>query len=247
MKKLLLLFAITSVSIIANAQCTPDPAYTQPGVYPDSATGFIPACVGEYYEQVVTNVVPADTDAVIIPGLPPVTIAFDSVVISSFTGLPASMSYQCVSSLGGCAFAGGETGCILISGTPTAGEEGNYTLTIVVDVYLGGDPNPLVTETVDWYVIKVLAAGNCNAGLNNNSEENITLYPNPTDGLLKIEGLNYSSNTISILDINGKLINQYPDIKTRSFDVNVESLENGVYFVKVDNINSSKTIRFTKK
>ena len=42
--------------------CVPDPQYTAPGIYPDSVTGFAPAIQCTYYEQVITNIVPADTN-----------------------------------------------------------------------------------------------------------------------------------------------------------------------------------------
>lgn len=247
MKKLLLLLAVTFVTVLgANAQCTPDPAFTDPGIYPDSATGFASACVGDLYEQVVTNIVPVDTTVEIIPGFP-TTLDFDSIVIVSFTGLPASMTYSCSTTLGGCSFAGGEAGCVLISGTPTAGEEGTYNPVITVDVYVGGTGVSSSTQDIDWYEIEVLAAGNCNAGLIENSTSSVSLYPNPTENNLTLEGLNGSSNTISVVNMNGQVMNSHSVIASDSFELNVSNLDSGIYFVKIDSENSSETIRFIKK
>ena len=123
MKKLLLLISITLISVATvNGQCIPDPQFTQPGVYPDSATGFANACVGMPYEQIVTNIVPVDTCAVIIAGLPCIPLDFDSVVITGFTGLPPGFTYTCnspqntTSPATGCTFEGGTIGCISIVG-----------------------------------------------------------------------------------------------------------------------------------
>lgn len=248
MKKILLLLTITFVSVLtANAQCVPDPAFTEPGVYPDSTTGLQSACVGELYGQVVTNIVPVDTLVEISPLLPPLTLDFDSIVITSFTGLPASMTYDCSTILGGCTFIGGETGCLIISGTPSAGEEGLYTPEIIVDVYLAGSPDSQATEIIDWYVLEILPAGSCTNVLSDQAKESLNLYPNPAKNMLTLEGLNGSINTISIVNINGQIMKQYATIDTNSFEMNVENLETGVYFVKIDNTNSSKTIRFIKE
>jgi hypothetical protein len=248
MKRLLLLLAITSVSVLtANAQCVPDLTFTEPGVYPDEATGLENACVGEFYEQIVTTVVPVDTTVEISPLLPPVTLDFDSIVIVSFTGLPASMTYDCSSILGGCTFTGGETGCLIVTGTPTAGEEGIYTPVITVDVYLGGSPLSQATEIIDWYVIEVFAAGSCTNSLAANTNEALSLYPNPTESALTLEGLNASTNIISIVNMNGQVMDQYSMIDTNSLEMNVTNLETGIYFVKIDSANASKTIRFIKK
>lgn len=248
MKKILLLLTITFVSVLtANAQCVPDPAFTEPGVYPDSTTGLQSACVGELYEQVVTNIVPVDTLVEISPLLPPLTLDFDSIVITSFTGLPASMTYDCSTILGGCTFIGGETGCLIISGTPSAGEEGLYTPEIIVDVYLAGSPDSQATEIIDWYVLEILPAGGCTNTLSENTTTALSLYPNPTENVLTLEGLNPSANTISIVNMNGQVMDRYTTLDTSSFEMNVSNLETGIYFVKINTSNSSETIRFIKK
>ena len=248
MKRLLLLLAITFVSVTSvTAQCVPDLTYTEPGIYPDEATGFESACVGELYEQVVTTITPVDTTVEISILLPPVTLNFDSIVVVSFTGLPTSMTYDCASTVGGCTFLGGETGCLIVSGTPIAGEEGIYTPVITVDVYLGGSPISQATEIIDWYILEVLPTGSCTNALSENTEVALSLYPNPTENVLTLEGLNASANTISIVNMNGQVMGQYSTVDTNSFEMNVSTLETGIYFVKIDTTNSSKTIRFIKK
>lgn len=159
MKKLLLFVSITLLTISsASAQCTPDPQYTSPGIYPNEATGFVSGCVGVAYTQLVTNVVPVDTCVTVVQGLPCVTVDIDSIVITSFTGLPNGLNVVYFDGGNtnspadqGC-FEGGTTGCALISGTPTAA--GSFTLTINVDAYAGGQstPNPTV---IDWYTIVI--------------------------------------------------------------------------------------------
>ena len=49
--------------------CTPNTLYTTPGMYPDSATGLLPAYVGQYYDEVITSITPLDT-TVMYNGIP---------------------------------------------------------------------------------------------------------------------------------------------------------------------------------
>ncbi len=257
MKRLLLLFAMTVVTgIVANAQCTPDPQYTSSGVYPDSATNFDPACVSTLYEQLITNVVPVDTSVVVVSGFPPVTLAFDSVVVTNVTGLPPGFTYSCydaqntTSPLDQCAFEGGTIGCILISGTAQAGDEGTYTLVIDVDAYLAGGATPQASYAVDYYVIEVLPVTDpyCIVGLDEGIKSKFNLFPNPVaesftlDGL---EGLDVSS--ISISNSEGKVLRSYTDVNSSSFDMNVANLEGGIYFVRIAHGSSMDVVRFIKE
>ena len=40
MKKTLLTLSLAIATIFASAQCTPDPQFSAPGIYPDSTTGL---------------------------------------------------------------------------------------------------------------------------------------------------------------------------------------------------------------
>lgn len=255
MKRLLLFFAATLITAAsATAQCTPDPQYTEPGVYPDSATGFPNACVGEMYDLTITNVVPVDTTTLIGPF--PVTLAFDSAVVVSVTGLPPGFTYSCydaqntTSPPDGCAFEGGTTGCISIVGTPNAGDEGVYNLSIVVDVYLEGGTTPAASQTVDYYSIEVLAAGSpsCGVGINETISNNFRLYPNPVSETFTLNGLDgLDIETISIADAAGKIIQTHDNVHATTVDINVADLKEGVYFAHVKHGEASSVIRFVKK
>jgi hypothetical protein len=74
--------AISFTIHTTNAQlCTPDPAYTNGGVYPDTTTNLATGCVGDFYVQVFTIVVPADTT---VAGF---TVPINYLMIDSITGL----------------------------------------------------------------------------------------------------------------------------------------------------------------
>lgn len=239
MKKLLLLLAVGVMSITqANAQCTPDPQYTEPGIYPDSATGFASACVGVPYTQLITNVVPVDTCVEIIPGFPCQTLNFDSIVIVSFTGLPPSMTYACNTTLGGCSFAGGTTGCAIITGTPTLAEVGTHNLVITVDVYVGGVGSAAATEVIDWYYIDIT---DCGAGIGELNKDGFVLFPNPADNEIQLNHVN--SDVVVITNVNGQIVKTVPVNGNGELKVDISSLAGGVYFAHA----GSEAIRFVKK
>ena len=253
MKRILLLASITLFSIAsASAQCTPDPQYTTPGIYPDSATGLSAGCVGDPYDQLITNVVPVDT-CVVIAVPPCVTLAFDSVVITSVTGLPNGFTYACndaqntVSPADGCAFEGGTTGCVSITGTPAAGDEGNYPLLIVVEAFLGGAPSAISTINVDWYSIEILPAGNCNTGLSVLDSDGLSLYPNPAENVLTLNGISATTERISITSSNGQIMDTYTNITGSSMELNIQHLENGIYFIRIQSDEAAEAIRFVKE
>ena len=253
MKKLLLFVAVTFISIATlNAQCTPDPQYTTPGVFPDSATGMSDACIGQVYDQLVTVIVPIDTCAQVLPApLPCTTFDFDSIVITSFTGLPTGFTYttnspqNTTSPNDGGTFEGGTTGCMTITGNPTSAEVGVYPLTINLDVYVGGQLTPITQQTVDYYTIEVLdCASN---GVEENTLSSIVAFPNPTKNVLTLNGLNGSTESISILNTNGQVMMSYSTVQSTQFEINVSTLESGIYFVKIIENNELRTIRFVKK
>jgi hypothetical protein len=253
MKRLLLFFAATLITAAsATAQCTPDPQYTDPGVYPDSATGFPDGCVGDLYDLTITNVVPVDTTTMIGPI--PVTLSFDSANVVSVTGLPPGFTYSCydaqntTSPPDGCAFEGGTTGCITITGTPQPGDEGVYNLSIDVDVYLEGGTTPAAQQTVDYYSIEILPAGSCGVGINEAAAANFRLFPNPVSESFTLSGLDgLDIETIEISNTAGKIVRTYNDVNVSSFNINVADLNDGVYFVKVGHNASTSVIRFIKK
>jgi len=147
-KSLLLICLIFTSAFVVNAQCVPNTTITQPGIYPDSATGLAPGVVGMAYTQVMQVRVPVDTTVLGLPFPVPVT----SIALNSFSGLPPGLTYACTPS--NCVFPGGTNGCVLISGTPTVA--GNYLITAVITstVSVFGAPISQV-DTLSYYSIDV--------------------------------------------------------------------------------------------
>lgn len=242
MKNLLLFATALFLSIgQLSAQCTPDPQYTSPGIFPDSATGLAGGCVGQYYEQIITVVVPPDTCVEIIQGWPCQTFTIDSIVVTSWTGLPASLTYQCASTLGNyCSFPGGQTGCAIISGTPVLADVGTHNLVINVDSYVGGLSTPQGNDVIDWYFIDIQDCGT--SGLNETFVNTMRVYPNPANNTINIDGVPANVSNLSIISMNGQVVESI-DNPVKNQAVNIEKLDIGVYFIRMDN---GTVLKFTK-
>jgi hypothetical protein len=134
MRKILLPIAfclILGVSPGIAQVCTPFPI-PLPGVYPNPLiTSSLPdGQVGSTYGTTITAVVIKDTTldlSVFLPGAPTLTVAVAYQRISNVTGLPPGLSYAC--NISSCDIPGDSSGCVQISGIPTAA--GSYTVGLV--------------------------------------------------------------------------------------------------------------------
>ena len=167
MKKLILSIAtLVAFTFSGYSQCTPDPQFTVGGIYPDSATGLATAYVGVAYDEVITNVVPADT--IIDLGLGPTSVPFVDVTLDNVTGLPPNFTYSCNPT--NCVFPGNSSGCVNIYSTvnPSASDIGVYPLVIDVTAtvsipFVGNQSQPTV---VDYYFIEIVDQGGASGNWN---------------------------------------------------------------------------------
>lgn len=154
LRKLLITIFLASATFFAKAQCTPDPTITDPGVYPDSATGLAVGTVGVPYNQVIQVRTFQDTVVTIAP-FGTINFRLDSITITGVSGLPPGLTYAC--NPGTCKFLANSNGCLLISGTPVTA--GIYPIT--VDVMAKGKITSLGNiaysqpQTVTYYTIVI--------------------------------------------------------------------------------------------
>ncbi len=241
MKKLILLLALTTVAFQVQSQCTPDPSQTAPGIHPDSAAGFADACVNMPYSQLITNVVPADTNVVVF-GIP-IQTSIDSIVIDSLHGLPPGMVLNC--SPASCTFLGGATGCATITGTCTVA--GTNNLTFYLSAYVGGvsSANGYV---VDYYKIIVQSAP-CTAGIKEEEIQTLRVAPNPTNTNAVLQGLNGKKgvSSVTLSNIEGKTIASYPINGENEINIMLAPYNNGVYFIQILSAEGIETLKLIKE
>ena len=84
---------------------------------------------------------------------------------------------------------------------------------------------------------------------NKNAFENISLYPNPTTGIMTLSGVDM--NSLSDIEITNQLGQQVMNITPSKLDantLNIRNLNKGIYFVQVtNNMDMSKTFKVIKK
>jgi len=81
-------------------------------------------------------------------------------------------------------------------------------------------------------------------GVKNNTLFTFKVYPNPATDKLHIQSSNTSLNSVSIMDINGRVI--YLAVFDYN-EINVSSLKAGMYFLKIESPQGSTTRKFVKK
>jgi len=79
-----------------------------------------------------------------------------------------------------------------------------------------------------------------------NHVNDILISPNPTDGIIRVEGANLKSEDVCILNSIGQDVSKSVNISVISsnyFIISLEKLPNGIYFIRIN----SKLMKVYKK
>lgn len=112
----------------------------------------------------------------------------------------------------------------------TATETGSYA----VEVSLGS-----CSETSDCFEVSSLSVANFATPV-------ITLYPNPTNGLLNIDLGQIATAKATLIDVNGRELSKYKLNATLSL-IDISSLASGIYLIRIESANATETRRIVKK
>lgn len=250
-KTLLSLFTFLSVSLVMAQNCTPDGAYTDVGVYPDSATNMAVAYVGQAYSQTITVIAPADTCVQVLPApLPCTSVPIDSIVVESVTGLPPGFTIMAENFNDlNFQFPGGSTSCMIVQGNPMPGDEGTYPILVSGTSYatVAGLPQSQ-PYSVDYYFIEVVNPVGVNELVTNKFSINY-IAPNPVRNIANIEFNMLSSNAVSIevRNVLGELITSENVLASQgknNYQIDASTMSNGLYFVRLKNGNEVLTKKF---
>jgi Secretion system C-terminal sorting domain len=246
---LLSLIALVSMNIAIAQNCTADPQYTAPGVYPDSATNLPVAVVGVPYDETITTITPVDTCIVLI--FPPCTvIPIDSVVIDVFSGLPAGFNVVSENETSlNFVFLGGSSSCMRITGTATAGQVGTYPLTVsgLSWATVLGVPTSQPFN-VDYYFIEIVMPTGVES-FDENKFEVSQNRPNPVNNISQIEyNLPQAEKvTLNIFNVLGKTMNTIElsgNKGVNQYSLDASNLSNGIYFYSLSYLDNTITKRF---
>lgn len=73
----------------------------------------------------------------------------------------------------------------------------------------------------------------------------LKLYPNPVKNILNIEGLAGSKTTLSIIDVNGKVLTSATTV-TNTYNWNIKALPPGNYYLRIETGKKITSIKFVK-
>lgn len=235
MKKLFLLLAFVGITLAqANAQCTPVASLPRAGIFPDSATGFMPAFATSPYSQIIQIKVPTDTVA------PGTTVSIPITKIS-LTGtiqvVPPLTGFNLACNVPNCAFPGGQINCATITATPTASEVGAHQLIIPATAYTNFNI-PVATDTIDYYYINVYPAGTMSVEVMSKDNAHLQMYPNPAVERVTVDfsapkrgrGKGKGGSAAGVLCWDEDLQIQ-PGVNRIPIDVS--SWPNGIYFIQI--------------
>ena len=119
------------------------------------------------------------------------------------------------------------------SNTYTAEESGNYAVIITI-----GE----CTDTSDCYTVEIID----DSGIEDNQFASISIYPNPTNGLLTITGKNITGSQLEIYSSLGQLVAE-KTINSNNELVNLTEKTAGIYILKITNNNGAFVQKITLK
>lgn len=80
--------------------------------------------------------------------------------------------------------------------------------------------------------------------LNEKNEQSIRVYPNPSNGIYQLSGINTNTD-VAVLNAVGQII--YQESITGNIAINLSRFNNGVYLLKINQQHYTKTIKLVKK
>ena len=120
------------------------------------------------------------------------------------------------------------------------------TMRIGTTIERSSDDSILETHV---FVYKASITNACPTGINNVSNEAISIFPNPANNQVSISGLVYGHNVgMQIIDLQGRVISSENTIVNNEVILSVSSLTTGLYLVKIIDFQNSQTSvkRFSK-
>ena len=255
MRKLLLSLSILfAFSLVANAQCTPNPIFTMspiPGVYPPNIpipgiplTGISDGQVNVPYSQTLTLIVLEDTSldvglllptavvtAMSLAGISTVMTVGVNHVIYDITGLPSNLSYVCDSST--CQYPSGADGCMQINGVPIQAGTFPIDVNMTINIQIPAITTLFAGMAVDFptfpgqqYYLFI----NGSSGVEVQKIEKFTMYPNPTSdiAILEFDG----KKDVKVLDNLGRIIVTQKNVNSK-LKLSKEQLGTGLFIIEI--------------
>ena len=76
--------------------------------------------------------------------------------------------------------------------------------------------------------------------------QNIGIYPNPSNGIFSVKLGEVIPESIEIIDLTGKIIHTQKEFNNKEISLNLTSISNGIYFIKIATDNQILTRKIIK-
>jgi hypothetical protein len=97
-------------------------------------------------------------------------------------------------------------------------------------------------NTGDQIHLSQFVPGSINVGVSENEKESLSIYPNPTEGLVNVVRNESSETELMVVNVNGQVV--YKERATgQQMRMDLSFLEKGVYFIRVDHSTQRIIIR----
>jgi len=180
----------------------------------------------------ILNLLPSGT----IPAGATINVKLETYKITEIIGLPTGFTHTCNKT--NCEYSGGDLGCLKIEGTATEATTHDLKVGMYVDVkaqvLLG--PLPVYTQAFDTtlvvpgtYKLVVKPASEKPLSIDELSENQVVLYPNPAQSFVNINNASVY-DLYKIHDMNGRIITE-EKLQKEQTSIDIEHLKEGVYFI----------------
>jgi len=160
--------------------------------------------------------------------------AMELFISSDFAGDPSTATWNAISftpSAGGWDWAAsGEIDLSVYSGT----------------VSLGFKFLSTTDGSATWEVDNILITGTLSSGIQEEKNIEFSVYPNPSHGVFQIENANGQNFEITVFNILGKQIMETVET-SGSHTLDIQDLDNGMYFLQIMSNNQKKVISIIKR
>ncbi|MCF8429828.1 MAG: T9SS type A sorting domain-containing protein [Bacteroidia bacterium] len=116
----------------------------------------------------------------------------------------------------------------------TTSGTGNGTFSIIITANSGAKRTAIISVTAGTISKNLIVIQDALLGVNE-IENLLSIYPNPTSGLITISSTQTIAN-IEVFDVTGKLVyNQQNNNHQTNLEINLSALSNGIYFINAQN------------
>ncbi|MBK6985488.1 MAG: T9SS type A sorting domain-containing protein [Bacteroidetes bacterium] len=165
-------------------------------------------------------------------------VTITDATISGVIGSPSGFTYS-VNPVGG-TFVGGSDACLILSGTPSLGSAGTYTVGLGFDVNTSFGPT---TQTLN-FGLQIDPSGTTNVK-SITASSNFVIAPNPATNELFVASASHFGKVV-IIDALGKTVLSHDANYAAQTTINISSLSKGVYFLQVSDGTNLTTKKFIK-